>query len=345
MGNPSYFAVKYGRQSGICQSEIEFNSRILDFPGACGKKFSTKEAAVHYLGTSNEKELFHLEMESSRFLSKLKDTIVIYVDGSYLPSYQVYGGAFVAIKDERIVDEGYKPGISEHAANKLASLAGELNGTMLGVQYAAKMGYKKVWICYDNENIKLFGSNEKVPRVNLIKNYVDYLNSMREKHGIYIDFVKVKAHKGNTWNERADELAKKAAYEAKDKKIDIKRKISSQAKEKRKKKTVVPLKSKNRTLSSHEETFHFYQNGSSVVSIAERRGLQVSTILGHLARCYNEGMVFDIDYLCNKNIESSVLQLLKERVYNVSLIRKNIRQDSLYGEILIIAAKHGYKLG
>lgn len=209
-----YYAVRYGRRPGICYTEMEYKKRINGFQGAWGDEFTSKQEAMDFLGVANEKELRSLEEETTEFLSCMDDVITIYVDGSYLHNHQVYGSAFVAIKDFVKVSEGYEPGRNQQAAIELESLAGELNAAMLGVRYAVKKEYKKVVLLYDNEEIKSYALSQKEPKNSFVRDYIAYFNAMRSEHNLVIEFVKVKAHKGNVWNEYADKLAKKAAQEA-----------------------------------------------------------------------------------------------------------------------------------
>lgn len=334
----TFYAIRHGRRPGICDSKVEFDKRINGFPNAEGKKCTTKEEALAYLGIRNEKECWKLEMESTRFLSKLNDTIAIYVDGSYLPSHSVYGGAFVAIKDNQKIDEGYKPGVSEEAATSLNSLAGELNGAMLGVQYATKNGYKNTWIHYDNENIARFGLNECKPQNPLIKQYVKYLNSARKKYGISIDFLKVKAHSGNKWNEEADKLAKKAASEAK----ELRTSYQSEKQNKVTLRQITSFSTSNKNVPSHVESYQMLQRGKTITDIANERGFLASTIFGHIAKCHLEGLPVNFDNLCNEELELLVIPLLKKHGLHVPTIRSRLSIDTLYGEILLIGAKHGY---
>lgn len=60
-------------------------------------------------------------------------------------------------------------------------------------------------------------------------------------------------------------------------------------------------KEKRGDLSTHEASYQAFRGGESIAAIATRRRLGPSTITGHLAKCYAEGMELDVKAFINES--------------------------------------------
>lgn len=132
----------------------------------------------------------------------------VYVDGAYSPNYpERYSGAFVVVdptKQQTIIE---KYGCGTKAVS-MRNVAGELSATMRAVQYVSKLT-NSIVLFYDYTGIKFWVTDEWKANKPETQAYKDYMYKFKDK----IQFVKVKAHSGDKYNTRVDQLAKYALME------------------------------------------------------------------------------------------------------------------------------------
>lgn len=198
MAKKKYYAVKKGRTTGIFNEWSECEEQIKGFSGAeyCG--FSTKKEALVYLGIEEEEEKRELPP---------KDTLFSYVDGSYNIETKAYGYGIVLLFPDGKIEEMSGSDNKESVAS-MRNVAGELKGAFLSMQYAVNNHYKNLTIYHDYEGISKWAEHIWKANLNETKAYVQFCDKIREQ--INLKFVKVEAHTGVLFNERADILAKAA---------------------------------------------------------------------------------------------------------------------------------------
>lgn len=128
-----------------------------------------------------------------------------YVDGSFSSKFpNKYSWSFVIRDKDKTIFETY--GLGEGDASSMRNIAGELAAAMRAVVWA-KQNNCKVFIYYDYEGIEGWVRGTWKAKNEFSKAYVAFMH----KHLQYIDgFHKLKGHTGNSGNERADTLAKRA---------------------------------------------------------------------------------------------------------------------------------------
>lgn len=195
MAKKNFYAVKRGMCPGIYGSWDECRAQVDGFLGAEFKGFATKEEACDYLGISYE--------ESYEVIS---DCLEIYVDGSYDAVTNTFSYGMVVLK------EGYEYTFSEKLEDeemaKMHNVAGEIKGAEAAMRYAVDNNEKRLVIYHDYEGIAKWCTREWKASKPGTQAYRDYYDSVKEK--VNIQFVKVKGHSNNKYNEMADKLAKKA---------------------------------------------------------------------------------------------------------------------------------------
>ena len=195
MAKKNFYAVKRGMCPGIYSSWDECRALVDGFPGAEFKGFAKKEDAYDYLGISYE--------ESYEVIS---DCLEIYVDGSYDAVTNTFSYGMVVLK------EGYEYTFSEKLEDeemaKMHNVAGEIKGAEAAMRYAVDNNEKRLVIYHDYEGIAKWCTREWKASKPGTQAYRDYYDSVKEK--VNIQFVKVKGHSNNKYNEMADKLAKKA---------------------------------------------------------------------------------------------------------------------------------------
>lgn len=132
--------------------------------------------------------------------------IDIYVDGSYSPTLQKYGCGIVVVKDGEVLREFSVPG-NEPAFNKFHNVAGEVFAAMLALMWVTdNVEDPEPTLHYDYQGLELWVTGKWKTNSTLAIAYKEAVTKLPYK----VNFVKVRAHTGNTFNERADALARKA---------------------------------------------------------------------------------------------------------------------------------------
>ncbi len=132
----------------------------------------------------------------------------IFVDGSWRPSTPTkIGAGIVVVENNEIVEEFMFCRDNEEMA-QLRQICGELIASMEGVKIAVQRNYDKVVINMDYEGIEKWCAGQWKTKNKYTQMYKEYMNKMSKE--IQIEFVKVKAHDNNVFNDYADYLAKKS---------------------------------------------------------------------------------------------------------------------------------------
>ncbi|MBQ9232579.1 MAG: ribonuclease H family protein [Lachnospiraceae bacterium] len=190
-----FYAVRKGRTPGIYMTWPECQAQTNGFKGAEFKSFETREEAESYIsGVTKQTEAQHHSYA--------------FVDGSFNSERKVYGygGFLVDNKGNKHKLQG--SGIDPELAS-MRNVAGELMGAMAAIRKADNLGMAEVSIYYDYAGIEAWATGTWQCNKEGTKAYRDYVQSMRDK-GMFIRYVKVKAHSGIADNEEADWLAKQA---------------------------------------------------------------------------------------------------------------------------------------
>ncbi|MBR0374466.1 MAG: viroplasmin family protein, partial [Mogibacterium sp.] len=190
------YAVKTGRRTGIFETWDECKAQVDGFKGAEYKSFASLDDAWAYLGIAAE----------SVDARPAPGEVWAYVDGSYDQATGRYscGAVFLTADGEEHISEAF----SDTAAAELRNVSGELMGARRAVEYAIRNGFRSVTIYHDYAGIGKWGNDEWKANLAVTKDYKEFIRQARDK--VRIDFVKVRAHAGNKYNEIADKLAKAA---------------------------------------------------------------------------------------------------------------------------------------
>ena len=191
-----FYAVKKGRKTGIFHSWSECSDAVQGFSGAQYKSFLSEAEALAYLNDENK----------TKVPLKSKNTAIAYVDGSFNETTGEYGSGVVVFFDNNIHELSQKGNSPELA--EMRNVGGEIIGAVMAIKKAVSLGAKNIAIYYDYAGIEEWAVGNWKANKTGTKKYKAFIDSARPK--INISFEKVKAHTGNTYNERADILAKNA---------------------------------------------------------------------------------------------------------------------------------------
>lgn len=196
-----YYAVRIGKTPGIYYTWDDCKSQVEGYPGAVYKGFASIEEADAFINMDAS-----VSVKTDNLLDIPKDTVVAYVDGSFSVDTTEYGyGAVVFYNGEEIHLSGKG---SEDYMISMRNVAGEIIGSRTAMEFAVEKKCNKLIIYHDYEGIaKWCQGFWKTNKQGTIE-YKEYFDSI--KNLINIEFVKVKGHSGDKYNELADKLAKGA---------------------------------------------------------------------------------------------------------------------------------------
>lgn len=131
-----------------------------------------------------------------------------YVDGSYNSNGHVYGSGVVLLVPGMDKPLQHKLSGNESSFARMRNVAGEILGALEAVKIAQAVNCTKLVLYYDYEGIEKWVTGSwKAKQLPTIA-YRDIMQEALQK--MEIEFVKVAAHTGDTYNELADKLAKEA---------------------------------------------------------------------------------------------------------------------------------------
>lgn len=202
-----FYAVKAGRQTGIFNSWEECKKQVDGYPSASYKSFKTAAEAAAYIGLiPNQTAIANANNSPADFVTD--NTAIAYVDGSYNISTCEYGYGVVFFYNGEEIH--LKKGFPKDDLAAMRNVAGEIKGSEAAISYAVSKHISSIKIYHDYEGISKWCTGEwKANKEGTIA-YKDFYNNAKKY--LEIEFVKVKGHSGDTYNDIADRLAKEAAH-------------------------------------------------------------------------------------------------------------------------------------
>ena len=186
-----YYAVKKGRNPGIYTSWDSCLEEVKGYSGAIYKSFKTlKDANEFMTGIKEEIEIG-------------PNSAIAYVDGSYNQKLKVYGAGVVYITEGEEIELMKSFDDSYHTHR---NVAGEVKASELAIAKAIEDKKNQIIIYHDYQGIASWATGGWKTNNDLTKSYKKFIDEARKNIGI--DFVKVKGHSNDKYNDRADSLAK-----------------------------------------------------------------------------------------------------------------------------------------
>ncbi len=225
-----YYAVRVGHNPGIYVTWSDCEVQVKGFPGAQYKSFPTEAEAKAYMGNvsianssiakqSRAKKTSvgtSKKMSVGEYLKTQTDDIHqivesdpcevrAFIDGSFDKRKGVVGSGGVILLDTEEVEFSLSSTDPNHVA--YWNVSGELLAALHVVDYALNHGYTSCSLYYDYMGIEMWATGRWKTNNPLTINYAKRMKEASKQ--LRIDFHKVKAHSGITYNDRADALAKK----------------------------------------------------------------------------------------------------------------------------------------
>lgn len=199
------YAVRKGKKIGIFTNWKDCSDSVTGFKGAEYKSFSSQIEAENYLNNNTNTTILEDNTDISTF-----DGVVAYVDGSYNKENNCYACGVVIVNKD-----GSTTVLSEKGKNNgeesMKNVAGEILGSKMAMEHCIKNNIKNLQIHHDYTGISFWCTGEWQAKNSFTQAYRDYYNSIKDK--LNIEFVKVKGHSNNKYNDMADEAAKKLIFD------------------------------------------------------------------------------------------------------------------------------------
>lgn len=217
MAKQKFYAVRVGRTPGIYQIWNQAEEQIKGFSGAEYKAFSTEEEAIKYLSFEETKESIKPSDKVSDMNRKIEleiknlqaGEVIAFVDGSHsldADGKEKYSfGVFLITNESE--DSLYKAFVDK-AYMESRNIAGEIEGVKQAILWAIENKKQKIKIFYDYAGIEKWATKEWNAKVKISQEYSKFFDEKSKL--INVEFEHVKAHSGIVYNEKADELAKRA---------------------------------------------------------------------------------------------------------------------------------------
>lgn len=202
-----YYAVRKGRKTGIFTSWDDCKKSVSGYANAIYKSFSSMSEAQEYLYNNIKRESPNLESE-----------LQAYIDGSYDNQLKTYSYAVIIFfKGKKIT---FSKAEQEKELIELRNVAGELKAAMYVMDYAFNNKVKSMDLFFDYNGIEMWATGSWKANLPFTKMYSEYAQKIMKS--IRINFIKIKSHTGNKYNEEVDQLAKLALYDKDESRKSIK---------------------------------------------------------------------------------------------------------------------------
>ena len=188
-----YYAVRKGRVPGIYESWDECKEQTEGFSNAEFKSFLNLNDAKNYMNNLNTTNTSSSEA-------------VCYVDGSYSIETKMFSfGAVLFYNNEQ---HEFSKAFSDPDLAEMRNVAGEIKGSEFAMQFCIDNGIKSIDIYYDYLGIEKWCTGEWKTTKQGTEDYKNFYLKIKDK--LSVNFIKVKGHSGDKYNDLADSLAKSA---------------------------------------------------------------------------------------------------------------------------------------
>ncbi|MGL6104758.1 ribonuclease H1 domain-containing protein [Romboutsia sp.] len=196
LSKKKFYAVRKGKKVGIYNTWNECKLQVNGFSGAEYKSFEVLEEAKAYI-----------DGNKSVTLKNYENRVEAYVDGSYEHCIKTFGSGVVILKNNE-VEKTYSIKGEDESLVSMRNVAGEIEAAKIAMKYCLENNIDSLVLYFDYEGIEKWCTGAwKASKEGTIE-YKKFYDSI--KSDLNVEFVKVKAHSGNKYNEEADKLAKAA---------------------------------------------------------------------------------------------------------------------------------------
>lgn len=199
-----FYAVKAGYVPGIYKTWDECKKQVDGFPSASYKGFASQKEAEDFLNISKNQNI----LVSSDEMTTIKSEAIAYVDGSYDDSIKSFAYGVVVFHNG--IEEHFSAKMSDPDLIEMRNVAGEIKAAERAMQFCIDYNIKSLDIYHDYEGIAKWCTGEWKANKDGTKAYKKFYDCI--KSTLNVNFIKVKGHSGDKYNDLADQLAKDALF-------------------------------------------------------------------------------------------------------------------------------------
>lgn len=197
-----FYAIRKGKKIGIYTTWDECKKYVTGYSGAEYKSFTSKQDAESYLNNSEQAA----KEKVNEINVSVTDGAVAYVDGSFNSDTKEFSyGAVIFWKGR---EYQFSDKFNEEKLAEMHNVAGELKGSEKAMEFAVENEIDKLSIYHDYEGIAKWCTGEWQAKKEGTKAYKNFYDDIKGK--VKVEFIKVKGHSGDKYNDLADRLAKEA---------------------------------------------------------------------------------------------------------------------------------------
>lgn len=193
MAKKKYYVVKKGYKTGIFNTWSQCQEQTKGFSGAIFKSFENLDDANNFLNDTPKK------------IPSISEAS-FYVDGSYRKDTEEFSYGVVFIHNGK--EEYFKEKFYDKELSSMRNVSGEIFGSMKAMEIALKKEIKCIDIYFDYEGIEKWALGYWKTNKQGTIDYKKFYDNIKNK--LDVNFIKVKGHSGDKYNDIADRLAKEA---------------------------------------------------------------------------------------------------------------------------------------
>jgi len=204
-----FYAVKSGKTPGIYNTWEDCKAQTDGFSGAVYKSFSSVEEACAFLGwtsPANNPAPQESVFNPIDYTLAHPKSAIAYVDGSYNDATKEFSYGVVMFAEGKQIHFAAKSDDPDLVS--MRNVAGEIKGSEAAMRYAYEHSYSSITIYHDYEGISKWCLGLWKTNKDGTIAYKAFYEEMK-KH-LNIEFIKVKGHSNDKYNDLADSLAKEA---------------------------------------------------------------------------------------------------------------------------------------
>lgn len=191
-----FYAIKNIKNPTIVRTWAECQRLTKGVSGVLYKSFKTEREAQEWIADGALKTY------------DVSKGVIFYVDGSFMNNRAGYG--LVVVKDGRCIGQYADTIDCDTEGFSSRNVIGELYASILATNIARKFNIKEIGIAYDYIGIEHWAKDNWKANLTLTREYKRVMQRFFDD-GFKVNFIKIKAHTGDEFNEMADSLAKRGA--------------------------------------------------------------------------------------------------------------------------------------
>lgn len=211
-----YYAVRNGHIPGIYLSWEECKKQVNGFKGQAYKGFNSIEDAQSFINNASNPKV---QIDANISKESIHTSILyVYCDGSYCDKTKRYGSGGICLifpdidlnggnTDPTVVHQFSFHGNESHLIS-MRNVAGEIEAAKYAMTYTVQKGYKHLILHYDYEGVAKWCTNEWKANLLGTQQYRDFYREISKQ--LSVEFIHIKGHSGNKYNDMADTLAKRS---------------------------------------------------------------------------------------------------------------------------------------